>query len=58
MNEAVCIDEIQGSLQEALTRLEGPVPVHRAQALCYGMDLSGMPMTWRRIDIQMTYASP
>ena len=52
-NEAVCIDEIKG-IYKSLDSLEGPVPIHRAQALCYGwiyMESHDL----ERIDIQMTY---
>ncbi|MBQ8306908.1 MAG: ATP-dependent DNA helicase [Blautia sp.] len=48
------IDEIKG-LHAGLEHLEAPVPVHRAQAFCYGY-IYGKQQKLDRIGIQMTYA--
>lgn len=53
-DDKVCIDEIKG-VYKNLELLEEPVPVHRAQALCYAwiyLDEHEL----EEIDVQMTYA--
>lgn len=53
-DEQFCIDEIKG-VYKKLELMEEPVPVHRAQALCYAwiyLDAHDL----EKIDIQMTYA--
>lgn len=49
------IDEIKGTYKN-LEHLEGPVPVHRAQALCYGW-IYGEMERLEEIGIQMTYVN-
>lgn len=53
--EAVVIDEIKGVYME-LGFLKEPVPVHKAQAMCYGY-FYGMDMGLTSIGIQMTYVN-
>lgn len=51
---AVYIDEIKGTYGK-VSEMEAPVPVHRAQAMCYGLiygEKEGLP----EIGIQMTYS--
>ena len=53
-DDKVCIDEIKG-VYKNLELMEEPVPVHRAQALCYAwiyLDEHEL----EEIDVQMTYA--
>ena len=53
-DDKVCIDEIKG-VYKNLELLEEPVPMHRAQALCYAwiyLDEHEL----EEIDVQMTYA--
>lgn len=53
--DRVVIDEIKG-VYRSLDRLEEPVPVHRAQAMCYAYlyaDRQGLA----RIGVQMTYCN-
>lgn len=53
-DDRFCIDEIKG-VYKNLELMEEPVPVHRAQALCYAwiyLDAHDL----EKIDIQMTYA--
>ncbi len=53
--EGVTIDEIKGIYAD-VGRLEAPVPVHRAQAMCYAY-LYGTQKELETISIRMTYAT-
>ncbi len=53
--EGVTIDEIKGIYRE-VGRMEAPVPVHRAQAMCYAY-LYGAQKELETISIRMTYAT-
>ena len=53
--EGVIIDEIKGIYAD-VNRLEAPVPVHRAQAMCYAY-LYGTRQGLDRISVRMTYAT-
>lgn len=52
--ELIFIDEIKGTYGN-LQAMEKPVPVHRAQAMCYGL-IYGAREGLSRIGIQMTYS--
>lgn len=51
---AVYIDEIKGTYGK-VSEMEAPVPVHRAQAMCYGL-IYGEKEGLLEIGIQMTYS--
>lgn len=51
---AVYIDEIKGTYGK-VSEMEAPVPVHRAQAMCYGL-IYGEKEGLTEIGIQMTYS--
>ena len=51
----VFIDEIKGTYGN-IQAMEAPIPVHRAQAMCYGL-IYGEKEGLKRIGIQMTYAN-
>ncbi len=53
--DGVTIDEIKGMYMD-VDRLEAPVPVHRAQAMCYAY-LYGTQNQLENINIRMTYAT-
>lgn len=53
-DHAVCVDEIKG-IYKNLEGIERPVPVHRAQALCYAWIYLDMHQL-ETIDVQLTYA--
>lgn len=53
--DGVTIDEIKGIYAD-VKRLEAPVPVHRAQAMCYAY-LYGTQKGLETISIRMTYAT-
>ena len=53
--DGVIIDEIKGIYAD-VNRLEAPVPVHRAQAMCYAY-LYGTRQGLDRISVRMTYAT-
>lgn len=53
--EGVTVDEIKGIYAD-VGRLEAPVPVHRAQAMCYAY-LYGTQRELETISIRMTYAT-
>lgn len=50
----VFIDEIKGTYGN-IQAMEAPIPVHRAQAMCYGL-IYGEKEGLKRIGIQMTYS--
>ena len=50
-----CIDEIKGVYRNVET-LDSPVPVHRAQAMCYAF-ITAVQENQEEIDVQMTYAN-
>ena len=51
----IYIDEIKGMYQD-IHLIEGPLPVHRAQALCYGY-MTALHRDLKEIGIQMTYCN-
>ncbi|MBQ8814750.1 MAG: ATP-dependent DNA helicase [Lachnospiraceae bacterium] len=53
--DGVTVDEIKGIYAD-VSRLEAPVPVHRAQAMCYAW-LYGSQKGLETISIRMTYAT-
>lgn len=53
--DGVTIDEIKGVYAD-VSRMEAPVPVHRAQAMCYAY-LYGSQKNLETISIRMTYAT-
>lgn len=53
--EGVCIDEIKG-VYKNVEQLEQPIPVHRAQAMCYAWIYADQNQL-ETIDVQMTYAN-
>ena len=53
--ERICIDEIKGVFKD-LERMEGPVPVHLAQAKCYAC-IYAREKELAEIDVQMTYCN-
>ena len=53
--EGVTIDEIKGIYAD-VNRLEAPVPVHRAQAMCYAY-LYASQQGLDKISVRMTYAT-
>lgn len=50
-----CIDEIKGVYRN-VEALDSPVPVHRAQAMCYAF-ITAVQENLEEIDVQMTYAN-
>ena len=54
-DEIVWIDEIKG-IYGNVEQMEGPVKVHKAQAMCYGY-IYGVQEGLSKIGIQMTYAN-
>lgn len=54
-NGVTCIDEIKG-VYKKVNQLEKPVPVHRAQAMCYAW-MWTIQNDCKEIAIQMTYAN-
>ncbi|WMJ90041.1 ATP-dependent DNA helicase [Anaerocolumna sp. MB42-C2] len=54
-NPAIVIDEIKGVYME-LSHLEKPVPVHRAQAMCYAYIYAGI-YDHKEIGIRLTYCN-
>lgn len=53
--EGPLIDEIKGTYRE-LSRMNGPVPVHLAQAKCYAC-IYGVRQEARRVRVRMTYCN-
>ena len=51
----ICIDEIKGVYRN-VEALDSPVPVHRAQAMCYAFIIA-VQENLEEIDVQMTYAN-
>ena len=54
-NGVTCIDEIKG-VYKKVNQLEKPVPVHRAQAMCYAW-MWTIQNDCKEIAVQMTYAN-
>ena len=53
--DKICIDEIKGVYKNT-EQMEAPVPVHRAQALCYAWIVTEQKEL-KEIDVQMTYVN-